>query len=208
MENKIAYRAFRNSDSDALANIIRETWNYDRFCSPKTAARMGKVYLYSCLTGQTYTQVVLVNNIPMGIIMGKNKATHKCPLELRIRLFLSILPLLVSKEGRRVSKIFKGITEVDERLLEDSKKEYPAELAFFAVSAKCRGKGIGKILFESLLSYMKGENIHEFYLFTDVSCNYQFYEHQGMSRRCQKAHTLDVGTEKNEMNFFLYDYQC
>lgn len=31
-----------------------------------------------------------------------------------------------------------------------------------------------------------------FYLFTDTSCNYGFYEHQGMVRRCEKEHVFYI----------------
>ena len=67
-------------------------------------------------------------------------------------------------------------------------KTYPAELALFAVRSSCQGKGIGKKLFHSALAYLKQQGLDEFYLFTDTSCNYGFYEHQGMCRRGQREH--------------------
>ncbi|MEE0810003.1 GNAT family N-acetyltransferase [Blautia sp.] len=40
--------------------------------------------------------------------------------------------------------------------------EYPAELALFAVDSSCRGKGIGKQLFQSAIDYMKQEQLDKF----------------------------------------------
>ena len=54
---------------------------------------------------------------------------------------------------------------------------------------------------------MEQEQIRNFYLFTDTSCNYGFYESQGMRRCCEKKLSLQIGKEKQEMTFFLYDYQ-
>lgn len=207
MSDLVILREYRETDRQALEDVIRETWNYDRFCSPKTAAKMARVYLYSCLTNQTFTRVAVMDNVPVGIIMGKNIEKHKCPFSLGVKWIKSIISLYISKEGRKISKIFHNVQGIDNELLSRCHKDYQGELAFFAISRKCRGKGIGKQLFQSVLEYMKGEHIREFYLFTDTSCNYGFYEHQGMMRRCEKEHVIDTGREKDNMTFFIYDYQ-
>ena len=63
------------------------------------------------------------------------------------------------------------------------------------------------MLFQSALNYMKQEKLKEFYLFTDTSCNYGFYEHQGMKRRLEKKHVFNIKGQQAVMNFFIYDYQ-
>lgn len=78
MNEQIILREYQKTDHQALENIVREAWKYDRFCSPKTAAKMAKVYLSSCLTNQTFTKVAEINGEPVGIIMGKDIENHKC----------------------------------------------------------------------------------------------------------------------------------
>ena len=85
---------------------------------------------------------------------------------------------MISKEGRSVSKIFGCVDGIDKELLTRCPTDYQGELAFFAISQKCRGKGIGKALFQKVVEYMRSQKIQKFYLFTDTSCNYGFYEHQ------------------------------
>ena len=68
-----------------MEEIIRKTWKYDRFCGPKVAAKMARVYLDSCFTNQTFARVAVVDQQPVGIIMGKNIQKHKCPLKLRFK---------------------------------------------------------------------------------------------------------------------------
>lgn len=106
MSKSIIFRAFEESDYPALEQVIRETWCYDRFCTPQTAAQLASVYLTVCLANQTFTQVALVDNVPVGIIMGKNRATHKSSFSLQLKKIKSIVKLMISKEGRSVSKIF------------------------------------------------------------------------------------------------------
>lgn len=43
-------REYQKNDFIALKNIIRKTWRYDEFSSPKTASRLADVFLRSCLT--------------------------------------------------------------------------------------------------------------------------------------------------------------
>ena len=205
---KIELREYQKQDFKALETIIRETWHYDDFSNSKTAIKLAKVFLSSCLTNYTFSRVAIVDGNVVGIILVNNIAKHKCQFSNRLLQIKSILSLYISKEGRNVSKIFGSVNGRDKQLLNENNKIYPAELALFAVSSSCRGKGIGKMLFQSALDYMKQEKLKEFYLFTDTSCNYGFYEHQGMKRRLEKQHTFNIKGQQAEMNFFIYDYQC
>ena len=100
MSEQIILREYQETDRQALEDIIRETWKYDRFCCAKVAKKMAKVYLNSCLIEQTFTRVAVINHIPVGIIMGKNIQKHKCPLKLRIKFETIVFPF-VSKEGEK-----------------------------------------------------------------------------------------------------------
>lgn len=205
---EITLREYQKEDFKTLEKIIRETWHYDDFSSPKTAQKLARVFLSSCLTNYTFSRVALDNGIPVGIILANNKAKHKCPFGLKIQQLKAITSLFLSKEGRKVSKIFESVNDIDKQLLQDCGTKYPAELALFAVDSSCRGKGIGKLLFQSVLDYMEKQKLDQFYLFTDTSCNYGFYEHQKMIRRNEKAHRFNINGQTAKMNFFIYDYQC
>ena len=208
MKEEIMLRTFHPSDREALETIVRETWQYDRLCSPRTAKKLARVYVSSCLANQTFTQVALVHGHPVGVIMGKDIRQHHCPLSLRLHWVLSIMSLYLSSEGRRVSKIFAGVQNIDQELLARSGKSYSGELAFFAISQAYRGRGLGKRMFYMAVEYLRSKNIREFYLFTDTSCHYPFYEHLGMTRRCELQHTMQVAGESEAMTFFLYDCFC
>lgn len=206
MNKDIILRNLQKEDMGALETMICETWHYEDLCSPKTAHKLAKVFLSSCLTIQTYTQVAVQHNTPVGVIMAKNIQTHSCPIIYRIRQACAILSLYLSREGREVSRIFTRVSDIDKQLLKDCRQPYKGELAFFAVSPAARKTGIGKALFSSMLNYMKSQNIENFYLFTDTSCNFGFYEHQGMHRRCEKMESFKIHDKMADMNFFLYDY--
>lgn len=204
---QLLLREYQKQDFKPLENIIRETWNYDKFCSPKTASKLAKVFLSSCLTNYTFSRVAVLDERIVGIILVNNKAKHKCPLSYKLKQIKFIVSLYACKEGRKASKIFGNVYGIDQQLLNENHKSYPAELALFAVDSSCRGKGIGKKLFQSALDYIQQQELNEFYLFTDTSCNYGFYEHQGMIRRCEKKHNFNINGQTASMHFFIYDYQ-
>lgn len=206
MNELIYLREFQESDRHTLEQIVRDTWNYDRFCSPKTARKLARAYLSSCLADQTYTQVALVDDKPAGIIMAKNIASHRCPFGLRLDLLLSTISLLSTREGRAVFHSFSEVERIDRELLSQC-QPYDGELAFFAVNKDCRGIGIGKMLFQKAVEYMNTQKISAFYLFTDTSCNYGFYEHQGMKRQMEKKCRMKIQGQSEEFEFFLYDYR-
>ena len=60
-------------------------------------------------------------------------------------------------------------------------------------------------LYRKMLDYMRAHSIEKFFLFTDTSCNYGFYEHQGMIRRLEKEHTFHIKGQQKIINFFIYD---
>lgn len=202
---QIQLRPYHKQDFQPLEKIIRETWHYDQFCGPKAAARLARVFLSSCLTNYTFSRVAVIDGKVEGIILARNNSTHRCPLPARLRQIRALLSLYLSKDGRAAMQIFGNVNGIDKELLSGCGKTYPAELSLFAVSPACRRKGAGKKLFRSALHYMRQEGLKEFYLFTDTTCNYGFYEHQGMTRRCEKEHIFYVGGQRSKMNFFIYD---
>lgn len=204
-QNNIEYREIRKEDYDALAKIIRKTWEYDKFCSAKTAQRMSKIYLASCLNVQTYTCVAVDNGEPVGIIMGRDEKNPNRSFKHSFHLFRTIFPMMMSREGRKVAKMFGGIEKIDKLLLEETGVSFGGELAFFVLRDDQRGKGIGKELFNRVVNYMKARKITNFYLYTDCTCNFGFYEHQGMKRLGEKIFDLKPHTDKT-MDFFIYGY--
>ena len=205
MDGQIVLREYQTSDRPALIGIIRETWQYDKFASPKAAQKLARAYLDSCLTNQTFTQVALVDEVPVGIIMVKDRREKRCPFRLRLRMLLSVASLFLSKEGRMVTRFFSGVEEIDQQLLQDTQTEYQGEIAFFAVNSRYRGIGLGKKLFDAARDYMRTQRIRNFFLFTDTTCNYPFYERRGMERRGERVHIFAAKGKSGTLTMFIYD---
>lgn len=57
MNKVIHFRPIERRDYKSLQKLISNTWGYEKFCSPKTANHMAKLYLAGCLMEQTFTCV-------------------------------------------------------------------------------------------------------------------------------------------------------
>ncbi|MGB6177668.1 GNAT family N-acetyltransferase [Carnobacterium sp.] len=201
-DSQIKYRPIQSSDYVAIEAIIRKSWKYDQFASPKIAQRLSKIFLTSCLANQTFTCVAIINEKPVGVIMGKNKKKQLRSLKYLSRHWLAVFPLLMSKEGIRISKLFREVNQIDKNFLKNTPIEFDSELAFFVLDENQRGLGIGKNLYQLFLDYLAAEELTSFFLFTDTTCNYGFYDHQGLHRLQEEK--LYFPNLKETTHFYLY----
>ena len=201
-DKQIKYRPIQSSDYPAIETIIRKAWKYDQFTSPKVAKRLAKVFLTSCLTNQTFTCVAICDEKPVGVIMGKNRKKHPKSLSHLVRHWLAVAQLITCKEGIQISKMYGDIDKIDQELLQDTQTEFDSQLAFFVMDENQRGLGIGKKLYQTFLDYLASEDLNKFYLFTDTTCNFGFYEHQGLHRLEEKL--FHFPKLKENEHFYLY----
>ncbi len=99
MKHQVILREFRPQDTDALADIIRITWGYDKFGSHETACKLARAYLDLCLTNQTILKLQLWMVFRVGI-MGKNIREHKVSGNHQHSSKQSMEDLCATQEGR------------------------------------------------------------------------------------------------------------
>lgn len=206
MKNNVIFREYKDQDEKKMEEIIIKTWNYNKFCDDRVARLLSEVFLFSCLGNQTYTQIAELNGEILGVIMAKDVKNHKPSFKYRFKLIRSLSSIKLSKKGREALDIFQKVREIDDRLLESSGKLYSGELAFFAMDSEYRGMGIGKSLFEKAKKYMESSRIDNFFLFTDTSCNFGFYDHLGMQKNNEEKTFFDFYNTKQDSIFFIYDF--
>ena len=89
-----------------------------------------------------------------------------------------------------------------EMFLQYSEHNSPdGEILFLAANPEIKVKGVGSLLLEELERRERGKKL---YLYTDNACTFQFYEHRGFLRACERDITLDMGDKTVPLKCFLY----
>ena len=119
---------------------------------------------------------------------------------------------MASKDGRRGLADQIAILQVDEVLKRDAGKSYQAEITLFVVSPEARGMGVGRKLFNHMLGVFRNAGMNEYFLFTDTTCDYGFYDYRGLTRKAERTVRRDSftqgGLEDGALSFFLYEGRC
>lgn len=201
----VVLRPLQDSDLAPLENIIRATWEFDQLGTPRTSRRLARSYLSACLLEQSFVRVAEINGRPVGVIMGKKLPHRHRPLRWLLRYAAAQLLLCTTSEGRRAARLFADIEGIDEKLLSQAGRSYQGELSFFIVDGSCRGLGVGRALYASLMDYFAREGIREAYLFTDTDCNFSFYERRGWKRSGAHTEHYCLQGQTSSTTFYLFE---
>lgn len=155
-------------------------------------------------------------NVMVGAWRGIGSLRSRVTTAQRIRHAITrnclALPLLASKDGRRGLADQIAILQVDEVLKRDAGKSYQAEITLFVVSPEARGMGVGRKLFNHMLGVFRNAGMNEYFLFTDTTCDYGFYDYRGLTRKAERTVRRDSftqgGLEDGALSFFLYEGRC
>ena len=204
MVHDVVVRRLCKSDFLTVKELIRQDWYMDG--DPNISERMAAIDALEVLSRTTHALAAELDGEVLGVILGSFRSQtsllHRLPYRLRqIRLLPS---LLLSKEGRGQLKDGLEILRVDGALHKDAGKIYDAEIALFVVSHAVRGKGMGGMLFGEMMGVFRKLGVREYFLFTDTTCNYGFYDHKGLFRRAERQAPAD-GKHNDPITFFLYE---
>jgi ribosomal protein S18 acetylase RimI-like enzyme len=206
MKQSVQYRAFKKEDVKALVRVIIESWDYDKIFSKKVARHFAHLFLYSELSRKTFARVAEVDGEALGVIIADVKGKDK---QFKDRFYFlkavwHAFQLCLSKEGRSLLKHQGYGTMVNNKeMLNSLNESFDTEVALFAVSPRAQGLGIGSNLFKYFLDQMKEKRIEKFFLYTDTTCNFGFYEHKGLKRQTAVERYIPQPVDKT-IEYYIY----
>ena len=215
--DEVYIRRLRRADYPVLVELIRQTWYADqtdgdtgghepadRARRHSVAWRLAAIDTHDCLARATHAAVAEQNGRVLGVILGSipMNVTRAQVLRHRLRQVRLALPMLASGAGRNGLCEQLGILHADRTLTRTVGKTYQAEIALFLVSPEAKGHGVGGRLFAHMLDWFQAIGVSEYFLFTDTTCDYGFYEHKGLERMAAETLSLAPG---ETLNCFLYE---
>lgn len=207
----IKYRPIQKKDYQAVSEIMNQSFGLFHYVSDKKALEsFKKQYIYGCLAEATYTCVADKNGNVIGVIMGHSNNIRRRVSHLGYGINTILYSLKMSylcKKSKSEIQDYKNLHKIYYQFFQKHKNEFDGVLTLFAVDENCRGFGIGKELLSGLLEFLRTKNTKKIYLYTDSTCNYGFYEHEGFGRLEEQRLKLTRDAKPYEMDVFLYSYE-
>lgn len=196
------YRLFKWSDIEDIVFIINEVWRLDQLCgSNHKGLIFSKIYLYEILKDITDIYVAVDKDDIAGMIMLSIRPHKKVDIPINYQNFLcDTLDLLYDEVSQYKNAIIEYKNQCQSLLKNSLKEHFNAEIVLFAVSQKYQHKGIGNHLFTLAKEKISQENCPSFYLFSDTSCDYEYYSRHNM----KKIDSMKP-EENTEFEIFLYE---
>ena len=204
-ESKVIYRDFCEKDICDVANLLASIWYPE--LSGEAALCAGKMDLAHFAANTSHMRVAALDGSVVGIAAVRVKSPNKETV-LKWKKFYSDVALrLQSLEPRVAQEILDYCSfekKAQAKMLSECSDCLDYELTLFAVSSKARGHGVGSTLLKQAVQYLKEAGAKSYFLFTDTSCTWQYYENRGM-KRISSYHLTDEEVDKFQLQE-LYVY--
>lgn len=207
--DSVIIREMREEDLPALYAITSQAWNYEKYGYEKELREAFAALEFDVMRAfSNYFSVAEVDGKPAGYLMGRiekdfseedfSRAEARCDELMEGTKRFDLSPAMQADE--------ETYTRIDQELKKASGGAFDAEVTYFALSEEARGKGTGKALIGQFLRKALEEGASRYYLITDTTCNYPFYEKIGMQRKAETREAMQM-RKGEEIDIFLYDGQ-
>jgi GNAT superfamily N-acetyltransferase len=173
----------------SCAKLLSETWTIDdELINASQPRHLFYYYIRNCVDNSIYTDLIVDQETDrvLGILFGsdENHSTFKSSIK-NFKIFLIIFKhILLGHLGKRfiAFKYIKDILDLD-KSIEKYCEIFDGELNLFVLSKELQGQGYGRELMNRYIEFCRNERqMEKIFLWTDISCNYGFYEHYGFRR--------------------------
>lgn len=204
----IEYREYRPQDADDVKAIVGDAFSAGSYTSqPELLNKALDLILGESLAESTYSQVAVKDGRVLGVLKGRLKGKERIAGSIgdRLRSIARTLSLLVKGPGDRTSLLqYLRLPRAYARLRKMVPTPLPDEITFFAVDESTRGTGVGKELFNNFMRYLQDNGRTTFFLFTDDTCSYEFYDRKGMKRVATTTVEMDLENRPKTIEVYLY----
>jgi predicted GNAT family N-acyltransferase len=168
------------------ARLVSETWALDdELVNASQSRHFFYYYIRNCVYNSIYTDLIVDQETErvLGILFGsdQNHTTCKSSVKNVVNFLTLFKHIILGHLGQRfvVLKFVKSMLDMD-KSIEKYCENFDSELNLFVVSKELQGQGYGRKLMNRYIQFCKSERqINNIFLWTDISCNYGFYEHYG-----------------------------
>lgn len=198
---QVKIRELKKRDYSKAIQFAIKGMHFDWYLDHKMLMELyGRYFWYLEMGRATQVIAAYADNVLAGVLLaeikGEKKQYHSVWKSLYVKVF-DLLQSIFFKEG---AGAYDKVNR--EMFLQYSENNSPdGELIFLAANPEIKIKGVGSMLLEELEQRERGKKL---YLYTDNACTFQFYEHRGFLRACEKDVVLEIGEKTVPLKCFLY----
>lgn len=185
MVSRVTYRPFDEDDFNTLATILQGLW-HTHVPSPGYGFLEGCADLAHYLSISTFSQVVLIDDQPSGIVLARSDndrhASGNKHWQEAYADYLHQMELADEKAAKSYGCTIDAMDRTNARLLEKSGFSIDNEVTLLAVAPEARGLGLGTVLLDAATTYLASHGANRAFIYTDTDCSWQFYERRGLKR--------------------------
>ena len=185
------------------------TWDFNLEFQIKKHNLANILFFESAILRANYSEVIVnEEGRVLGYLFGEipGKAMPMLPDTVRsVRFLIKAFYHYIARHlgpGREVMEVVNRISRDESELLEKRRKT-DAYVNIFFVASALRGQGWGKRLMDKFVEQSKSYGAKRIYLWTDLGCNYQFYDHAGFTVVARINSPL-LEKPEEEFNGFAY----
>lgn len=197
----IEIRELRKKDHQKAIQFAIKGMHFDWYLDRNFQLKLyGKYFWYKELTQATQIIAAYIDDEFAGVLLAKLNGEERTYSSFTKSLYIKFFDFLAST-------FFKGGVDVYDEVNKTMYEEYSnervpdGEILFLASNPELNVKGIGSMLLREFESRESGKEV---YLYTDNACTYQFYEHRGFDRSCEKDIKLVIGNKTIPLNCLFY----
>jgi GNAT superfamily N-acetyltransferase len=210
----LKFKKYNKKYLKSCGELIRTTWKLEKeFENPKKVNLIYEYYLMCCIIYSEYLEILVdeddnVKGLIFGSIEDKNiKLLLKYKLKVITRDFWAFYNLILGNFGEfKEALIFKRNIDSMDKMGEAYANEFDSETTLFIVSPELRGMGYGKKLMDRYIKFCKQNKLYKIFLWTELSCNFTFYEKYGFKLYKKFYHDNLTETNEVEPNGLIYSY--
>ena len=186
----ITFRPMQASDIDGIIDIDHQTWYADDGSS--YSRQESTLEVTGLLKRVTWSSLAFLHTNSddagefVGMITASIKGEKPLPDDIATTLAdreqQARQTLERTPEGRRILHDYDADFAENEHFEAQARRELDAEAVLFFLRPKARGHQLGKRLFDSFINHLDEMNLQTYWLFTDSTCSFGFYDHRGMRR--------------------------
>lgn len=201
---QIQIRDFQEKDLDTIADLVAEIW----MPVPKEIkTNAGRMDFSIYVKRATFLKVAECDNQILGVIAAKaenaSESHQKYWQDIADHAFASIRENS-EKHAQNLADYYDFMHSRYSDMFQKVNLDTTYELILFAVSSRAQGCGVGSTLLESATDYFRSYGATSYYLLTDTTCNWQFYENKGMTRCGEYKASADEVCRHGVKELYIY----